>query len=226
MTFSIAGYCAQTGMFGVAVSTSSLAVGGRCSFAKAKTGAALIQNYADPSLGPVALQALSEGKDAQATVDHLVSVGHGIAWRQIMVVDGNGGTAHFDGENCADPHRCAETTHCVAGGNILATADVAQATVDGFDAADPGLHLGERLLLALEAGLAKGGEANPERSAHLLVVDELGWPPVDLRVDMHEEPVAELRRVWEDFRPEMLGFVARAVDPASAPKHGEGEADG
>jgi uncharacterized Ntn-hydrolase superfamily protein len=223
MTFSVAGYCSRTGMFGVAVSTSSLAVGSRCSWAKAKTGAALIQNYADPSLGPIALQELSEGKDAQATIDHLVSVGHGIAWRQIMVVDGRGGTAYFNGDNCGDINRCAETTHCVSGGNILATAEVAQATVDGFDASDPSLHLGERLLLALEAGLAEGGEENPERSAHLLVVDDLGWPPVDLRVDLHKEPVAELRRVWESFQPEMMGFVARAADPAAAPKHGEGE---
>lgn len=219
MTFSVAGYCVRTGMFGVCVSTSSLAVGARCSWVKAKTGAALIQNYADPGLGPVALQALTDGRDAQATVDHLVSVGHGIAWRQIMVVDRRGDTAHYDGDSCLGIHLCAETTHCVAGGNVLSSADVPQATVDGFDAADANLHLGERLLLALEAGLEKGGEANPERSAHLLVADELDWPLIDLRVDLHEAPIAELRRVWEAFEPEAGGFVARAVDPDGAPKH-------
>ena len=226
MTFSVAGYCARTGMFGVAVSTSSLAVGSRCSWVRAKKGAALIQNYADPNLGPLALQALDDGMDAQVTVDNLVTVGHGIAWRQIMIVDGSGGTASYDGANCFDPHGCAETTHCIAGGNILGHADVPKATIAGFDAADPGLHLGERLLQALEAGLAAGGEANPVRSANLLVADELDWPLIDLRVDMHAEPVAELRRVWEAFEPESRGFVARAVDPASAPLHGSGELKG
>ena len=224
MTFSVAGYCARTGMFGVAVSTSSLAVGSRCSWVRAKKGAVLIQNYADPSLGPLALQALDDGMNAQATVDNLVAVGHGVAWRQIMVVDGTGATAHYDGESCLGIHNCAETTHCVAGGNVLASADVPQATVDGFDATDPDLHLGERLLQALEAGLAVGGEENPERSSHLLVADELDWPLIDLRVDMHAEPIAELRRVWEAFEPESRGFVARAVDPASAPLHDSLEA--
>ena len=219
MTFSVAGYCARTGMFGVCVATSSLAVGARCSWVKAGTGAALIQNYADPGLGPVALRALTDGRNAQATVDHLVSVGRGIVWRQIMVIDRKGATAHYDGEKCLGIHLCAEATHCVAGGNLLSGANVPRAAADGFDAADANLHLGERLLRALEAGLAAGGEANAERSAHLLVADELDWPLIDLRVDLHETPIAELRRVWEAFEPEAGGFVARAVDPDSAPKH-------
>lgn len=223
MTFSVAGYCARTGMFGCAVSTSSLAVGSRCSWAKAGTGAALIQNYADPSLGPLALRALEDGMDAQTAIDNMVKVGHGVAWRQIMVVDRNGATAHYDGENCLGIHGCAETTHCVAGGNLLANTDVPRATVDGFDAAGTDLHLGERLLRALEAGLAVGGEENAERSAHLLVADELDWPLIDLRVDMHDAPIAELRRVWEAFAPEADGFVARAVDPDGAPKHSKPE---
>ncbi len=219
MTFSVAGYCARTGMLGVCVSTSSLAVGARCSWVEARTGAALIQNYADPGLGPVALRTLAEGGDARAAVDRLVSVGRGIAWRQIMVVDRTGATAHYDGERCVGIHLCAEAAHCVAGGNLLASADVPRATADGFAAADPALHLGERLLRALEAGLAEGGEANAERSAHLLVADEVDWPVIDLRVDLHETPIAELRRLWEAFAPEADGFVARAVDPDRAPRH-------
>ena len=219
MTFSVAGYCARTGMFGVCVATSSLAVGARCSWVKARTGAVLIQNYADPGLGPVALRALTDGRDARATVDHVASAGRGIAWRQIMVVDREGRTAHRDGEKCLGIHLCVETVHCVAGGNLLSSADVPRATADGFDAADANRHLGERLLRALEAGLAAGGEANAERSAHLLVADALDWPPIDLRVDLHETPVAELRRIWEAFEPEADGFVARAVDPDNAPRH-------
>ena len=219
MTFSVAGHCARTGMFGVCVATSSLAVGARCSWVKAGTGAALIQNYADPGLGPVALRALADGRDARATVDHLVSVGRGIAWRQIMIVDRAGATAHYDGEKCLGIHLCAEGAHCVAGGNLLSSADVPRATADGFDGADTDLHLGERLLRALEAGLAAGGEANAERSAHLLVADELDWPLIDLRVDLHETPVAGLRGAWEAFEPEAGGFVARAVDPDNAPRH-------
>lgn len=220
MTFSVAGFCPRTGMFGVAVSTSSLAVGSRCSWVKAKTGAALIQNYADPSLGPVALEALTKGNNAKETVAQMVAEGHGIAWRQIMVIDKHGATAYHQGEKCLGTHGCAETTHCIAGGNLLADASVPSATIAGFNAANPHAHLAERLLLALEGGLAAGGEANPVRSAHLLVADQLDWPLIDLRIDMHAQPIAELRQVWEAFAPQAGGFVARALNPHDAPLHG------
>ena len=78
MTFSMAGHCVRTGVFGVAVSTSSLAVGSRCSWVQAQTGAAVVQNYADPSLGSVMLRALADCMDARSTVDHVVALSRGI----------------------------------------------------------------------------------------------------------------------------------------------------
>ena len=220
MTFSVAGHCPRTGMFGAAVSTSSLAVGSRCAWVRAGVGVALIQNYADPALGPQALQMLADGMDAAPTLDRLVeAAGPGRAWRQIMVLDSQGRTASHDGECCFEINGCVAAPHCIAGGNHLASAHVAPAIAAAFDAADSELHLGERLLLALEAGLAAGGEANPVRSAHLLVADRLAWPLIDLRVDLHERPIEELRRVWDAFAPQAAGFVARALDPAGAPMH-------
>jgi uncharacterized Ntn-hydrolase superfamily protein len=139
-----------------------------------------------------------------------------------MVIDKRGATAYYEGENCLGTHGCAQALHCIAGGNLLADASVPEATIAGFVAADPQQHLGERLLLALENGLGAGGEANPVRSAHLMVADELDWPVIDLRVDMHAQPITELRRLWQTFIPEASGFVSRARNPQDAPLHGSG----
>ena len=97
MTFSVAGYCVKTRMLGAALATSSTAVGARCSFAFARAGVAVIQNYDDPSLGPEAIQALKEGKSAEETLAYLAAIACGIAWRQIMIVDHRGDTAHYSG---------------------------------------------------------------------------------------------------------------------------------
>jgi uncharacterized Ntn-hydrolase superfamily protein len=89
--------------------------------------------------------------------------------------------------------------------------------VAAFEKSPPGEHLAERLMQALEAGLAAGGEFMEERGAGLKVSDRQVWPLVDLRVDWHDRPVAELRRIWTDYRPHMDSYVARALDPDTAP---------
>jgi uncharacterized Ntn-hydrolase superfamily protein len=80
--------------------------------------------------------------------------------------------------------------------------------------------MAERLLAAVEAGLTAGGEVGPVRSVGMTVVDRWPWPIVDLRVDWHEEPIAELRRVWDVYRPQMTDYLTRALNPASAPSYG------
>jgi uncharacterized Ntn-hydrolase superfamily protein len=113
----------------------------------------------------------------------------------------------------------AHGVDCAAAGNMLASTGVPEAMAATF-AAEPGLHLAERLLLALEAGLVAGGEAGPVKSAGLLVVDRQSWPLVDLRCDWAEAPVSRLAELWTVYKPQMNDYVTRALDPSSAPAFG------
>ena len=104
MTFSLAGRCARTGMFGVAVTTSAIAVGSRCGFARAGVGAVLTQHRTDPRLGPVGIALLEAGKDAAATVRDLAQGTPDRDWRQLAAIDAAGGTAFFHGAHIRSIH--------------------------------------------------------------------------------------------------------------------------
>jgi uncharacterized Ntn-hydrolase superfamily protein len=106
----------------------------------------------------------------------------------------------------------------VAGGNLLAVAEVPGRMVAAFEAATG--HLGDRLMAALLAGLEAGGEAGPVHSAGLKIADRLDWPLVDLRVDWSEAPIADLQVAWGVYRPQMTAYVQRAEDPTEAPSYG------
>jgi uncharacterized Ntn-hydrolase superfamily protein len=109
--------------------------------------------------------------------------------------------------------------HAVSAGNLLAHPDVPAAMIAAFVEASGAL--GERLLQALRAGLAQGGEAGPIHSAGLLVVRELSWPIVDLRVDWSDDdPVAALASIWDIYSPQIEDYVRRAVNPSAAPSFG------
>lgn len=107
----------------------------------------------------------------------------------------------------------------VAAGNLLANEHVTAAMLATFESSSPD-SLAERLLRGLEAGLAAGGEAGPVHSAGLLVVGEVVWPIVDLRVDWSEHPAGDLRDLWTIWRPQMEDYVRRALDPGAAPSFG------
>jgi len=146
MTFSLVARCAETGMFGLAISSSSPAVAARCAYARAGVGAVASQNVTDPTLGPLALD-LMQG---------------------------------------------------------------------GMSAAD-----GDRLIAAMRAGLAQGGEAGPLHSAGLLLVDQVPWPVADLRCDWTENcPIETLAATWDIYKPQMDAYVQRALDPVQAPSYG------
>jgi uncharacterized Ntn-hydrolase superfamily protein len=220
MTLSIAGRCGRTGMLGVAVTSSSPAVAARCAFARAGVGAAASQNVTDPRLGPRLLELIHGGLGAQAAVNQVVAeAGANAAFRQLVAVDSSGGAGLFTGARALGTHAMAHGAECAAAGNLLANTGVPAAMVATF-AAEPTLHLAERLLLALEAGLVAGGEAGPVKSAGLLVVDRLPWPLVDLRCDWAEAPVSRLAEIWEIYKPQMNDYVTRALDPAAAPAFG------
>jgi len=220
MTLSIAGRCGRTGMLGVAVSSSSPAVAARCAFARPGTGAALSQNITDPRLGQRALELIHGGLNAQGAVDQVVAeAGPKAAFRQLVAIDSKGGTGVFSGARTLGTNAMAQGADCAAAGNLLANTGVPAAMVASF-AANAGLHLAERLLLALEAGLVAGGEAGPVRSAGLMVVDRQPWPLVDLRCDWAEAPVSRLAEIWEVYQPQMNDYVTRALEPSSAPAFG------
>src|SRR5450432_4275953 len=159
MTFSIAARCVQTGMFGVAIASSSPAVAARCAHARRGAGAVATQNITDPSLGPRILDSLALGQRAEGALkDALQSTAFG-AYRQLVVVGGQGPPAIHSGERALGLVGSAKGAHSAAAGNLLARDDVPAAMVSSFEAADG--HLGARLLHALRAGAERGGEAGP-----------------------------------------------------------------
>ena len=212
MTFSIAGRCARTGMFGVVVTTSSLAVGSRCAFAKAGVGAALTQHRTDPRLGPLAIELMERGFTARQAMDAVVAATPHRDWRQLAFIDREGGTASFSGARVKPELGEVHGRDCVALGNIVRSSEVPAAMVRAFEV-DPGAALATRLIAALEAGDGAGGEFIPLVSAALLIVDRQSFPYVDLRVDSDPAPIAALAKLWHDYTPLADSFVARATDP-------------
>jgi uncharacterized Ntn-hydrolase superfamily protein len=216
MTFSIAGRCGRTGMLGAVVTTSSMAVGGRCAHAAAGVGAALTQHRTDPRLGPAMLARLARGEAPDAALHALEADDPNLRWRQLAAIDRDGRAAFFNGSRITSVMKGRIGRDCVAIGNILRGTDVVDAMVESFEASasEP---LPERLVRAIEAGEAAGGELKQVKSAGLLVVHREAFPYVDLRVDLSAQPLVELRFLWELYRPEAETYVVRAVDPDKAP---------
>jgi uncharacterized Ntn-hydrolase superfamily protein len=220
VTFSIAGRCARTGMLGVAITTSSIAVGARCPWVRAKVGAVSTQNVTDPRLGPKGLDLLQAGMAAPEAMTKLIAEAPHKEYRQVIMVDAAGRTAHWTGEKALGTRGVAEGKDCISGGNLLKHPAVPRALVESFER-NSAAALPDRLIGALEAGLQAGGEAGPVHSANLIVVHEQAWPLVDLRVDWADDnPIAAVRNLWEAYRSEMHDYVTRALDPGNAPKYG------
>ena len=216
MTYSIAAKCPRTGMFGAAVTTSSIGVGARCAYARAGVGAVLTQHRTDPRLGPKGLELLAQGLPAKDVIERLTRGVPGIGWRQLAVIDNEGRTAAYHGDRITSVHSGDEGPGCIAIGNIVRTTAVTRAMVDAFGA-DPQLHLAERLVRAMEAGYAAGGEPKQVKSAALLVVERESFPLIDLRVDFDPQPLVQLRWLWEIYEPSVKLYVDRAMNPDSVP---------
>lgn len=220
MTFSLAARCARTGQFGVAIASSSPAVASRCAHVRAGAGAVCTQNVTDPRLGPKLLDHLVEGCGARVALHRVVS-GEPLAdWRQLTAVGAHGVPAVFSGAKALGTHAEAVGTDAVAAGNMLADEAVVWAMVNNF-ALRPELPLAQRLLDALQAAVAAGGEEGPVHSAGLLVAHDVPWPVVDLRVDWaDEDPVGQLAALWRLWEPQQETYVQRAVRPEVAPSYG------
>jgi len=220
MTFSIAGRCGRTGMLGIAITTSSIAVASRCPWARAGVGAVATQNITDPRLGGGGLDLMASGLSAPDAMQRLIAEAPHPEFRQITMIDRQGRTASHSGAKTLGTNAVAAGADCIAAGNLLSNRDVPAAMVRSF-CAHPNAHLGERLMLALEGGLVAGGEMGPVRSAGLLVMHEHSWPLVDLRVDWDDgNPISTLHRLWVRYEPQMNDYVTRALEPAMAPAFG------
>ncbi|QSY98005.1 DUF1028 domain-containing protein (plasmid) [Rhizobium bangladeshense] len=219
MTFSIVGHCPETGIFGLAISSSSPAVAARCAFARAGVGAVSTQNVTDPRLGPWALDLMERGATPGEALAILERTGEHMAWRQVLAVGRSGESAIYSGNHVLGLWSEAQDTDVAAAGNLLADTAVPEAMVTTFRKATGGL--GGRLMEALAAGLAAGGEAGPVHSAGLLLVDRQNWPLAELRIDWSMQcPIAALSDAWKVFEPQMDAYVTRALDPRSAPSYG------
>lgn len=219
MTFSLVARCAETGMFGMVISSSSPAVAARCAFARAGVGAVASQNVTDPRLGPRMLDVMAAGRPAPEALEQLSAESRFMSYRQVLAVDAAGRSAIHSGENALGVWSEAQAPGLAAGGNLLADKDVPEAMIGGFQRASG--VFGDRLLAALRAGLDAGGEAGPVHSAGLLIVDKVPWPVADLRCDWTEEcPIATLERAWKVYKPQLDAYVQRALDPREAPSYG------
>lgn len=193
-------------MLGVAVSTAVPGVGGLCPFAKANVGAIATQSWVNPYLGLDGLRLLEQGLDAQATLDRLLAEDPGRDDRQLGIVDRDGSSAAFSGDDCTGwfGHRTGRD-YAVQGNMLVGEETIAEMERAFVESADD--DLSERLMKALEAGQAAGGDKRGRQSAALYVVKSEEFAYVNLRVDEHAEPVGELRRVFEVSKQQLMPFM-------------------
>ena len=220
MTFSISAQCPDSGMLGIAVSSSSPCVAARCAHVRAGAGVVATQNITDPRLGPKGLDLMAAGLTAEQTLDRLRPDAPHLEYRQLALVDASGGTAQFSGAHTLGTHHVATGSGVVAAGNLLASTSVTEAMVAEF-AASPGTPLGDRLVNAMRAASGAGGEEGPVRSIGMLLARDVEWPVADLRVDWTDgDPIEELADLWNRWKVEMDAYVSRALNPSAAPSYG------
>ena len=219
MTFSLVARCAETGMFGTAIASSSPAVAARCSYTRSNVGAVSSQNITDPTLGPFALDLMQGGMSADEAIAGVRNQGRFIEYRQVLAIDNAGRVAIHSGPKSLGIWTQAQGKDVISAGNSLANQDVPQAIVTAFE--DATGHLGDRLVAAMRAGLAAGGEAGPIHSAGLQLCDAVPWPVADLRCDWTDAcPVDAVATAWSVYKPQLEAYVQRAIDPREAPSYG------
>jgi uncharacterized Ntn-hydrolase superfamily protein len=210
-TYSIVACDLDADQWGVAVQSKFLAVGSLVSWAEPRVGAIATQSYANPRYGPDGLALLREGRSAEEVVELLTAADDGRAERQVGVVDAQGRAATFTGDACHDWAGGRTGNGYAAQGNILLSQETVDALAMTFEQ-NGHLSLAERLVECLAAAQAAGGDRRGQQSAALLVVEKdagyanLSDVVVDLRVDDHELPIVELRRLY-GLHNELFGIT-------------------
>ena len=215
-TFTILGRCPKSGALGVATSTGEMAVGSRVPFVKSAVGAVATQALTDPRLGPKGIDWLEEGVSAADVLERLAASDPYIEARQIGVVDAQGRTAARTGSENRDWKGHYEGDQFIAMGNRLTSRAKVDAMVEAYrNNAEEALE--ERLMLAIEAGRDAGGQHGGQRSAAIKVCEDLDYPIVDIRADDYDDPAAELRRLFDTYKPRIPYYRVRAADPSIGP---------
>ena len=200
-TFSIVGYDAETGALGIAVQSKFFAVGSVVPWAEAGVGAIATQSWANTTYGPNGLKLLKSGLSAEQALERLTQDDAGRATRQVGIVDANGNVANYTGDECNEWAGAVSGKNYTAQGNILAGEAVVKAMGSAYEKTEG--ELADKLMAALFAGQAAGGDTRGQQSAALLVVQEhsghAGFNDryIDLRVDDAEKPIEELQRLLE-----------------------------
>ncbi len=217
MTWSIIAHDVKTGMVGLAVSTCAFAVGARVPSIETGVGVVASQSFVNPFYGPQALALLKQGASAQEAVDAITRADEGRSQRQVHIMDNQFRFAAFTGDGCVDwCGHLIRDTYSVAG-NMLAGPQVIETTAD-FYAAHPELPFAQRLLSALKAGEDAGGDKRGKQSAALLIHDQEDYAYLDIRVDDHADPLAELMRVEDKSRGRYMHY--RKFMPSKASPFG------
>lgn len=218
MTWSIVAFDKTSGAFAVAVTTRSLAVGANCPFVRAGVGAVSTQSMTNRYLAPIVLDALESGASPAEAVAKAIATDGGRGVRQLHAVDRHGVSAAWTGENCVEWCGSRAAPGISVAGNMLSGAPTVEATLATW-LARADLELPERLLAALDAGEAAGGDRRGRQSAAMKIVTTEDFPDLDLRVDDHTEPLAELRRLtglWRAHFPERKSWMPTRANPDGA----------
>jgi len=216
MTWSICAHDPDSGAFAVAVATCNFAVGASCPHIRAGVGAVSTQSITNRYLGPAVLDAMERGLPAEAALRSALAGDDGRSLRQLHAIDAEGRSAAWTGAHCVE--WCGDTGRPGASfaGNMLAGPEVLAATAAAFEAAH-GLPLAERMMRAMEAGDAAGGDRRGKQSAALVLTTTEDFPDINIRVDDHKEPIVELRRLftlWEEMGASRITNAPRKANPA------------
>jgi len=216
MTWSIVVHDPASGAFAVAVTTCSFAVGASCPHVRAGVGAVSTQSFTNRYLGPAVLDGMARGLSPAAAIEGALAGDEGRALRQVHAVDRFGRSAAFTGANCVEWAGERTSQNLSVAGNMLAGPAVIHDTFAAF-AVNAATPLPERLSLALDAGEAAGGDRRGRQSAAMRLVTTEDFPDLDIRVDDHAEPLAELRRLlalWRRDRAPYLDRQPRKANPS------------
>ncbi|MGB8399472.1 DUF1028 domain-containing protein [Bradyrhizobium sp.] len=205
MTWSIIARDPATGQFGIAVATRFFAVGARVPHIAAGIGGVATQALVNPYYGIDGLKLLREGRAPRDIVTTLIAADSGRESRQLHVMDTSGRIASHTGRDCVDWCGHLEGDDFSIAGNMLAGADVLDDTAKAY-VANENLPFARRLILAMQAGETAGGDKRGRQSAALLIHGEEEWSDLDLRVDDHADPLAELERLEQVSRERWVHF--------------------
>jgi uncharacterized Ntn-hydrolase superfamily protein len=222
MTWSIVAFDKASGAFAAAVTTRALAVGSRAPFVRTGVGAVCTQSISNWYLGPKILDLIERDVEPAAAIEVALLSDEGRHLRQVHAVDRHGRAAAWTGRNCVDWAGGRPGEGFSVAGNMLTGAQVVDATYEAFRAG-ASLPLPERMLAALDAGQAAGGDRRGRQSAAMLLTTTEDYADLDLRVDDHAEPLVEMRRLLGIWRRDVAG--QRPIRPTRARPSGETDLD-